>query len=118
MEATTRPTGLDDGAALDDFLERNDVALVEFYTSGCTMCQAMEPVLGNVARATGVPVGTINPGDDIGLVDRFDISSVPTLILFRDGEEIARRAEGFLGADEVVGFLEEHVPDAVETADA
>ncbi|UHQ95420.1 thioredoxin family protein [Haloterrigena alkaliphila] len=114
MERTARPTQLADGRALDDFLERHDVALVEFYTAGCSMCQAMEPVLGNVARATGVPVGTINPGDDIGLVERFDISSVPTLIVFEDGEEIARRAEGFVGADEVVDFLENHVPGAVD----
>lgn len=116
MDGTTKPTQLETGDDLDAFLADRDVALVEFYTSGCTMCQAMEPVLGNVARATGVPVATINPGDDIGLVDRFDIRSVPTLILFADGEETARRAEGFVGADAVVSMLEDEVPEAVDVA--
>lgn len=109
----TKPTHLEDGADLDSFVERHDVALVEFYTSGCPKCQAMEPVLGNVARATAVPIGTVNPGDDLSLVDRFDIESVPALVVFRDGSPIAHVADGFLGGDEVVSLLEEHVPDAV-----
>lgn len=112
-DTTAKPTQLNDGEDLDRFVTTHDAALVEFYTSGCTMCQAMEPVLGNVARATDVAVGMVNPGDDIGLVDRFDIRSVPTLVVFRDGEEVARLAEGFQGGDEVVAFLEGAVPEAV-----
>ncbi|MCU4740611.1 thioredoxin family protein [Halobacteria archaeon AArc-m2/3/4] len=115
-DTTAKPTHLDDGEALERFVSDHDVALVEFYTSGCAMCQAMEPVLGNVARATDAAVGMVNPGDDIELVDRFDIRSVPTLVVFRDGAEVARLAEGFQGGDEVVGFLEEHVPEAVNVA--
>ncbi|SEV80681.1 thioredoxin family protein [Natrinema salifodinae] len=116
MATASKPSRFDTGNELDDFVETNDVALVEFYTSGCALCQAMEPVLGNVARATDVAIGMINPGNDIDLVDRFDIRSVPTLILFEDGTETARLAEGFQGGDAVTDFLEEHVPNAAETA--
>ena len=112
MDPDVRPARLDDGADVDRFVAEHDVALVEFYTKGCSMCQAMEPVLGNVARATDVAVGLVNPGDDIALVERFDVRSVPTLVLFRDGEEIARKAEGFQGAQAVVDFLEAHAPGA------
>lgn len=108
-----KPSRLETGDDLDDFVETHDVALVEFYTSGCALCQAMEPVLGNVARATDVAIGMVNPGDDIELADRFDIRSVPTLILFEEGTETARLAEGFQGGDAVTGFLAAHVPDAV-----
>ncbi|PGF18341.1 thiol reductase thioredoxin [Natrinema sp. CBA1119] len=114
MAATSKPRRLETGDELDDFVDARDVALVEFYTSGCAMCQAMEPVLGNVARATDVAIGMVNPGDDIELVDRFDIRSVPTLILFEDGAETARLAEGFQGGDAVTEFLAEHVPTAVD----
>lgn len=116
MDDTAKPTRLEDGADLDAFLAAHELALVEFYTSGCAMCQAMEPVLGNVARSTDVSIGMVNPGDDISLVDRLDIASVPTLIYFEDGEEIARRAEGFVGGNDVVAFLEEHAPNAVDAA--
>lgn len=115
MIATDKPTRLETGDDVDTFVETHDVALVEFYTSGCAMCQAMEPVLGNVARATQISIGMVNPGTDIALVDRFDVRSVPTLILFENGGEVARLAEGFQGGDAVADFLAEHVPHAAET---
>lgn len=113
-DLTARPVQLEDETALDTFIENHDVALVELHTSGCPKCQAMEPVLGNVARSTGIPVGTANPADDHAFVDRFVTSSVPALFLYADGEQVAHVAEGFLGGDEVVDFLEEHVPDGAD----
>lgn len=110
----TKPARLADAAELEAFLDAHAVALVEFYTAGCAMCQAMEPVLGNVARATGVPIATINPGADVALADRFDVRSVPTLVLLEGDEEVARLADGFQGTEDVVSWLETHVPDAVE----
>jgi thioredoxin-like negative regulator of GroEL len=109
----TKPTHLADAAALDAFLTDHELALVEFYTEGCSMCAAMEPVLGTVARvldADAVAVGLVNPRDDPPLVERFAVSSVPTLVLFRDGEAVARRAEGFQGAEAVLDFVREHAP--------
>lgn len=114
MDPAARPTRLDDGADLDRFVAEHDVALVELFTNGCSMCQAMEPVLGNVARATDVAVGLVNPRDDVPLVERFDVRSVPMLVLFRDGEAVARKAEGFQGTRAVVDFLETHAPEAAD----
>ncbi|WP_255151302.1 thioredoxin family protein [Halorarius halobius] len=102
----SKPVRLSDAAELEAFVAENDLALVEFYTDGCAMCAAMEPVLGNVAKATDVAVGMANPRDDPPLVDEYDVRSVPLLLLFRDGELVARKAEGFQGADDVVAFLE------------
>lgn len=113
-DRTAKPTRLEDGEDLDEFVERNDLALVEFYTKGCERCNAMEPVLGNVVRVTDVAIGLLNPGNDITLVDRFDIRSVPTLVLFEDGTEIGRTAEGFQGTEAVVSFVNDHAPEVVE----
>jgi thioredoxin-like negative regulator of GroEL len=101
-----RPADLDGEAELDAFVDANPVALVEFYTEGCGVCASMEPVLGNVARASEAAVGLVNPRDDPPLVDRFDVRSVPTLVLFVDGEPVARRAEGFVGADDLVSWVD------------
>lgn len=114
MDGTSKPTRLEDGADLEAFVGAHDVALVECYTSGGSKCQAMEPVLGTVARATDVPVGLLNPGDDIALLKRLELDSVPTLLVYRDGTEIARRAEGFIGAAGVLEFLEDTAPAAVD----
>jgi thioredoxin 1 len=102
------PDHLDDEADLDGFVDRDGVALVEFYTDGCGICAGMEPVLGNVARSTDAAVGLVNPRDDPPLVERFAVSSVPLLVVFVDGEAVDRRAEGFVGGDDLTAWLAEH----------
>ncbi|MFA9416431.1 thioredoxin family protein [Natrinema sp. HArc-T2] len=114
MTAPNKPRQLETGDELDDFVATHDVSLVEFYTNGCAMCQAMEPVLGNVARATDIAIGMVNPRDDADLVGRFNVQSVPLLVLFEDGTETARLADGFQGGDAVTEFLATNVPDAVD----
>jgi thiol-disulfide isomerase/thioredoxin len=95
---------------------------VDFYTKGCTLCQAIEPVVGNVARATdavgrvrrGSPtggsltaaVGLLNPRDDLDLIETYDVRRVPTLLLFVDGEPVDRLADGFQETEAVVDFVE------------
>lgn len=103
-----RPTDLADGAALDAFVAGADAALVEFYTDGCGICASMEPVLGNVARGVDVEVALVNPRDDPPLVERFDVRSVPLFVLFVDGEPVARRAEGFIPAEDLSEWVADH----------
>jgi thiol-disulfide isomerase/thioredoxin len=101
-----KPVRLDDGEDLAAFVADHDLALVDFYTKGCTLCQAIEPVVGNVARATDAAVGLLNPREDLDLVEEYDIRSVPTLLLFEDGEPVGRLAEGFQETEAVVEFVE------------
>ena len=111
-----RPVTLDDGEDLAELLATEDVALVDFWTKGCSLCDAMEPVVGNVARVADVQAATLNPGNDIELVDEHDSRSVPTLILFVDGEEVDRLADGFVGVEGVLSMIREHVPERVPEA--
>ncbi len=101
-----KPSHLADADELDAFVAENDLALVDLYTEGCSLCQAIEPVVGNVARVTDAAVALCNPRDDPQLIDRFDVRSVPTLLLFEEGELVAKMAEGFQGTDAIVEFVE------------
>lgn len=94
-----RPVALADAEALAGFRAGHDLALVEFYTDGCGICASMEPVLSGIARERDLAVGTINPRDDPSLIDAFDVTSVPLLVLFVDGEAVDRRADGFIGVE-------------------
>ncbi|MDL5361692.1 co-chaperone YbbN [Halalkalicoccus sp. NIPERK01] len=100
---------------LDGIVEEHDRVLAEFYTKGCTLCQSIEPVLGNVARSTDVTVVMINPETDLSLVDEYDIRSVPTLVLFEDGERVGRLAKGFQGAEEIIAFVEENAGGSIRS---
>jgi thioredoxin-like negative regulator of GroEL len=103
-----RPAALADEAELDELLDSSGTVLVEFYTEGCGICQSMEPVLGVLARTTDVTVATVNPRDDPVLVDRFQVQSVPLFVLFVDGEAVARRADGFVGADDLREWIDDN----------
>lgn len=106
METTQKPIRLESREELEELLETRDRVLVDFYTKGCTLCQSIEPVLGNVARETDATVAMINPREALGLVEEYDIRSVPTLILFEDGEPVDRLASGFQGTDAVLSFVD------------
>lgn len=102
-----RPVDLPDGDALDAFVGTYPRVLVEFYTEGCGICASMEPVLSGVARTSDAVVATINPRDDPPLVDAYTITSVPTFVLFLDGEPVARRSEGFVPAEALSAFADQ-----------
>ncbi|MGM0591041.1 MAG: thioredoxin family protein [Halobacteriota archaeon] len=101
-----KPIKLTSVAELDDLVDTNETVLVELYTTGCGICASMEPVLGNVARVTDAVVATVNLGIDTSLVERYVVRSVPTLLLFRNGDVVGRLADGFQGTEAVVEFVE------------
>lgn len=113
-----KPIRADSREELDRLVERHDRVLVDVYTDGCTLCQAIEPVLGTVAKVGDVTVVMFNPKHDLDSVAEWDVRSVPTLLLFEDGELADRLADGFQGAERILSFVEDDaVSDEAETAD-
>lgn len=105
MSTIKKPIQISTREELDQLLEDEERVLVDFYTEGCPICQSIEPVLGIVAQETDAAVAMFNPRESVGAIEEFNIQSVPTLILFEDGEEVDRLAKGFQGADAVLSFV-------------
>ena len=66
--------------------------LVDFYADWCGPCKMMGPILDSLARerAGGLVVAKLDTDRNAAASHRFSVRGIPTLILFRNGREIAR----------------------------
>jgi thioredoxin 2 len=86
------PMGLTDGS-FDRVVADSPVpVLVDFYADWCGPCKIMAPVLAAAARehAGRVLVAKVDTDANPAVSQRFGIRSIPTLIAFRGGAEVAR----------------------------
>ncbi len=65
--------------------------IVDFWAEWCGPCHAVAPVLDRIVeeRSDELKLVKVNIDEERGLAERYGIASIPTMILFRDGEPAA-----------------------------
>lgn len=74
-----------------EVLKSKGKVLVDFNADWCGPCQMLEPILEEFADENkDIKVISVNIDDEDILAEQYEVSSIPCLVLFEDGEEIKR----------------------------
>jgi len=99
-----------DGSNFNEFIEKNDVALVDFFADWCGPCQMMKPVIDELAEEmegkAGIAKLNIDSAKEIAI--KFGVMSIPTIVIFKDGKE-ADRMVGAMPKETIVEKLQRFI---------
>jgi thioredoxin 1 len=75
----------------EEVLNSETAVLVDFWAEWCGPCHAVAPVLDRIAeeRADELKLVKVNIDEEPDLAARYGVASIPTMILFKDGEPAA-----------------------------
>ena len=86
----------------DNIINHNKSILIDFYADWCGPCRALGPVLEEISNEKhNFNIGKVNVDEEKELASRFKIRSIPTMIVFENGNEV-ERVVGFIPKEEII----------------
>lgn len=92
-------------------LQSGTPVLVDFLAEWCVPCHMVSPVVEEIAKDKGgaLDVAKLNVDDNPEVTRKYGVMSIPSLILFKDGQEKAR-VVGARGKDAILKEIDPHIP--------
>ena len=85
------------------------IKLVDFWEPWCGPCKMIAPVLEEVAQDVEgkADIAKLNVDDNQATASEYEVMSIPTLILFKDGQPVDK-VVGFQPKEQLVSLIEKH----------
>lgn len=88
-----------------EVLGNEELVLVDFFAPWCGPCMMMMPIVEDICDSDpGFCVGRVNIDDDPDIAQRYGVMTVPTLIVFKNGQPEARLT-GYRGEEDILNFV-------------
>ncbi len=96
-------------ASFDELIKSHPKVLVDFSAEWCAPCKMLKPILKQVKDMLGdeIKIIKIDTDKNPSLATKFQIRGVPTLILFKDGEQVWRQS-GVVPAENLVQIIKSY----------
>ncbi|WP_222913129.1 thioredoxin [Natrinema sp. SYSU A 869] len=104
-QSIDEPLHIESENHLEDVVDDHGVVLVDFHADWCGPCQMLEPVLEGLADETEAVIAKVDVDEHQQLAGAYGVRSVPTLVLFADGEQVEQHT-GVLPADRLRSLIE------------
>ncbi|MBP3421829.1 MAG: thioredoxin [Lachnospiraceae bacterium] len=89
----------------EQVLESKGLVLVDFWATWCAPCMMLAPFIEELAaEESDIVVGKVDIDESQELAIQYRVASIPTLILFKDGQEV-KRTSGFMPKDAVKAWI-------------
>lgn len=86
-------------------LIKEGVVLVDFFAEWCGPCKMISPIISEIANElTDIKVVKVNVDEHPDISQNYGVMSIPTLILFKYGKEVAKNV-GFMPKDDLIEFI-------------
>lgn len=86
--------------------EVKNIELLDFWADWCGPCQMMAPVMEEFEKShPEITIKRINIDEDEATAEKYGVSSIPCLVLLKDGEEVNRNV-GVMSAKKIEKFVE------------
>ena len=91
----------------NEVLNSDKPVLLDFYADWCGPCKMLAPVVHEIAEenAGTIKVGKINVDEQMELAMRFQVSSIPMLVVFKNGKAVAKSV-GYRPKAEIAAMVE------------
>lgn len=83
---------------------KNKKVLVDFYATWCGPCKMLSLVIDNLSKKNDILILKVNVDEEIELARKYNVESIPTLVLL-DNEKEVKRTVGFISLDDLESWV-------------
>ncbi len=73
-----------------EYINSPEKTLVDFWAPWCGPCRMLGPIIEEIANEVPNTIGKVNVDEEDELASKYQVSSIPTVIIFQNGKEVTR----------------------------